>query len=173
MWTIEELGAAVALTLSAGSRSGVEEGLRWGLVAARLGWSLLPLLGLSLIRWVEGSSRLPLLAAPLLAAVILLHPAHAPAALLLLAMGAWLGAGSRPARLRQGALIAGLGLGLAALWLVPLLAHLRMALPLAWGEASPSALLHMLARQPLIWHTPAPLPRGYGRKVRTAPAATR
>ena len=28
-------GAFVALTLSAGSRSGVEEGLRWGLVAAR------------------------------------------------------------------------------------------------------------------------------------------
>ena len=29
-------GAFVALTLSAGSRSGVKEGLRWGLVAARL-----------------------------------------------------------------------------------------------------------------------------------------
>ncbi|HKW96064.1 MAG TPA: hypothetical protein VJX92_29520, partial [Methylomirabilota bacterium] len=31
-------GAFAALTLSAGCRSGVEEGLRWGLVAARLGW---------------------------------------------------------------------------------------------------------------------------------------
>jgi hypothetical protein len=144
-------GAFTALTLSAGSRSGVEEGLRWGLVAARLGWSLLPLLGLSLTRWVEGSSRLPLLAAPLLGAVILLHPAHAPAALLLLAMGAWLGAGHRPARLRQGALITALGLGLAALWLLPLLAHLRMALPLAWGDASPRALLRVFALQPLTW----------------------
>src|SRR5207253_89419 len=57
-------GAFVAMTLSAGSRSGVEEGLRWGLVAARLGWSLLPLLGLSLIRWVDGRSRFPLLAPP-------------------------------------------------------------------------------------------------------------
>ena len=144
-------GAFIAMTLSAGSRSGVEEGLRWGLVAARLGWSLLPLLGLSLIRWVEGSSRLPLLAAPLLAAVILLHPAHAPAALLLLLMGVWLGVGGRRARVRQGALIAALGLGLAALWLLPLLAHLRMALPLAWGDASPRALLRMLALQPLVW----------------------
>ncbi len=39
-------GALVALTLSAGSRSGVEEGLRWGLIAARLGWGVLPLLAL-------------------------------------------------------------------------------------------------------------------------------
>jgi len=144
-------GAFIALTLSAGSRSGVEEGLRWGLVAARLGWGLLPLLGLSLIRWVEGSSRLPFLAAPLLAAVILLHPAHAPAAILLLVMGAWLGVGGRRARVRQGALVAALGLGLAALWLLPLLAHLRMALPLAWGDASAPALLRVLALQPLVW----------------------
>ncbi len=144
-------GAFVAMTLSAGSRSGVEEGLRWGLVAARLGWSLLPVLGLSLVRWVEGSSRLPLLAAPLLAAVILLHPAHAPAAILLLVMGAWLGVGGPRARVCQGALVAALGLGLAALWLLPLLAHLRMALPLAWGDASPPALLRVFVLQPLLW----------------------
>jgi hypothetical protein len=144
-------GAFIAMTLSAGSRSGVEEGLRWGLVAARLGWSLLPLLGVSLIRWVEGRSRLPLLAAPLLATVILLHPAHAPAALLLIFMGAWLGVGERRARVRQGALVTALGLGLAAVWLLPLLAHLRMALPLAWGDASPPALLRVLALQPLVW----------------------
>jgi hypothetical protein len=144
-------GAFIAMTLSAGSRSGVEEGLRWGLVAARLGWSLLPLLGLSLARWVEGRSRLPLLTAPLLAAVILLHPAHAPAAFLLLVMGAWLGVGGRRARVRQGALVAALGLSLAALWLLPLLAHLRMALPLAWGDASVPSLLRVLALQPLVW----------------------
>ena len=34
-------GALMALTLSAGCRSGVEEGLRWGLVGARLGWGAL------------------------------------------------------------------------------------------------------------------------------------
>ncbi len=144
-------GAFIAMTLSAGSRSGVEEGLRWGLVAARLGWSLLPVLGLSLVRWVEGSSRLPLLAPPLLAAVILLHPAHAPAAILLLVTGAWLGVGGRRARVRQGVLVAALGLGLATLWLLPLLAHLRMALPLAWGDASVPSLLRVLALQPLVW----------------------
>jgi hypothetical protein len=144
-------GAFVAMTLSAGSRSGVEEGLRWGLVAARLGCGLLPVLGFSLTRWVEGGARLPILAAPLLAAIVLLHPAHAPAALALLALAAWLGVGDRHTRLGQGALVAALGLGLAALWLVPLLAHLRMALPLAWGNASPLALLRGLALQPLIW----------------------
>ncbi len=142
-------GAFVALTLSAGSRSGVEEGLRWGLVAARLGWGLLPLVALSLVGWVEGARRAPLLAAPLVAAVILLHPAHAPAALLLVGFGARFGEGARPRRFAQAALVAALGLGLSALWLVPLLAHLDMALPLAWGDASPLGLLRQLAR-PLV-----------------------
>lgn len=50
-------GAFVALTLSAGCRSGVEEGLRWGLVGARLGWGALPVLGLVLLRWASGWSR--------------------------------------------------------------------------------------------------------------------
>ena len=50
-------GAFLALTLSGGSRSGVEEGLRWGLIAARLGWSLLPLLALSLRPWTGRASR--------------------------------------------------------------------------------------------------------------------
>src|SRR6266571_5340975 len=56
-------GAFLALTLSAGSRSGVEEGMRWGLVAARLGWGVLPLLALSLHGWVEGK-RPPVAARP-------------------------------------------------------------------------------------------------------------
>ena len=142
-------GAFVALTLSAGSRSGVEEGLRWGLVAARLGWGLLPLVALSLVNWVEGGRRAPLLAAPLVAAVILLHPAHAPAALLLVGLGAWFGTGERSRRLGQAALVTALGLGLSALWLLPLLAHLGMALPLAWGDASPLALLRQFVR-PLV-----------------------
>ena len=142
-------GAFVALTLSAGSRSGVEEGLRWGLVAARLGWGLLPLVALSLVRWVEGGRRVPVAAALPVAAVILIHPAHAPAALLLLGLGAWFGDGVRSRRLTQAGLVAALGLGLSGLWLLPLLAHLDMALPLAWGDASPLALLRQLAR-PLV-----------------------
>jgi len=142
-------GAFVVLTLSAGSRSGVEEGLRWGLIAARLGWGLLPLVALSLVAWVEGARRMPLGAVPLIAAVVLLHPAHAPAALILLALGASFGVGDRRRRVLQAAAVGALALGLSALWLLPLLAHLRMALPLAWGDASVSGLLRELAR-PLV-----------------------
>ena len=143
-------GAFIALTLSAESRSGVEEGLRWGLIAARLDWGLLPLVALSLVNWVEGGRRAPLLAAPLVAAIILLHPAHAPAAFLLVALGACFGAGDSPRRLGQAALVAALALGLSGLWLLPLLAHLGMALPLAWGDASALGLLRQLATRPLV-----------------------
>jgi hypothetical protein len=142
-------GALVALTLSAGSRSGVEEGLRWGLVAARLGWGVLPLLALCLLRWAEGAARAPLASAALVAAVILLHPAHAPAAVVLVALAALRAAPRRP-RLGEAALILAGGLGLAALWLLPLLAHLRMALPLAWADAGLLALGRRLASQPVL-----------------------
>jgi hypothetical protein len=143
-------GAFIALTLSAESRSGVEEGLRWGLVAARLGWGLLPLVALSLVNWVEGGRRAPLLAGPLVAAVILLHPAHAPAAFLLVALGACFGAAGSARRLGQAALVAALALGLCGIWLLPLLAHLGMALPLAWGDASALGILRQLATRPLV-----------------------
>jgi hypothetical protein len=142
-------GAFVALTLSAGSRSGVEEGLRWGLVAARLGWGLLPLVALSLVGWVEGARRAPLLAPLLIASVILVHPAHAPAALALLALGAWRGERDGRRRMAQAAAVAALAFGLSAVWLLPLLVHLRMALPLAWGDSSPLGLLRQIGR-PLI-----------------------
>lgn len=142
-------GAFLALTLSAGSRSGVEEGLRWGLVAARLGWAALPLLALSLCRWTA-APRPPLAASALLAAIILTHPAHAPAGVALVFLAAWHGPGSRRARLGQAALLSALAGGLAAFWLLPLLAHLGMALPLAWGEPSLATLARSVARQPLL-----------------------
>ncbi|MFI5325648.1 MAG: hypothetical protein ACHQ7H_05390 [Candidatus Rokuibacteriota bacterium] len=142
-------GALVALTLSAGSRSGVEEGLRWGLVAARLGWGALPLLALCLLRWAEGAARPPLASAALVAAVILLHPAHAPAAVVLVALAA-LHAAPRRARLAEAALIIAAGFALAAIWLLPLLAHLRMALPLAWADAGLLALARRFVSQPVL-----------------------
>jgi hypothetical protein len=172
-------GAFVALTLSAGSRSGVEEGLRWGLVAARLGWGVLPLLAWSLLRWAERGGRPPLVAAPLVAAVLLLHPAHAPTAAALVVLAAWRQE-PRLRRLGGAAAILGLALGLGAVWLLPLLAHLTMALPLAWADASPAALLGRLASQPTVvvlaalgaaaWWRRARLPAAAGWLLGLAPA---
>ena len=142
-------GAFLALTLSGGSRSGVEEGLRWGLIAARLGWSLLPLLALSLRPWT-GRATPPLPAAVILASIILIHPAHAPAGLVLVFLRAAEGPGGLRARIGTAGLLTLAAGGLAAFWLVPLLAHLEMALPLAWGDSSPGALAGQIVTQPLL-----------------------
>jgi hypothetical protein len=147
-------GAFLALTISAESRSGIEEGLRWGLVAARLGWGLLPLLALSLLPWLEGTGRPRARPALLVAAVILSHPAHLPAALLLVLLAGLCAPGGWRAWWREGAWVVGAGLGIAAFWLLPLMVHLMvgppMALPLAWGDASLSALASGFARRPLL-----------------------
>ncbi|MBI2526936.1 MAG: hypothetical protein HYV93_13250 [Candidatus Rokubacteria bacterium] len=142
--------AVLALTLSAESRSGAEEGVRWGLVAARLGWGLLPLLALSLLRWAGGDPRAPVSASLLLAAVVLVHPAHVPAGLALIGLAALVGSGTPARRLGDAALLTGLGLGLAAFWMLPLLAHLSLALPLAWGDADLAALGRKVLGRPLI-----------------------
>lgn len=143
-------GALVALTLSAGCRSGVEEGLHWGLVAARLGWGVLPLLALTLLRWVDGvAARPPGGAALLVAVVTLLHPAHVPAAVAIVVVAA-LQAEPRRQRLADAALVLGFGLALASAWLVPLVAHLEMALPLAWLDPSPATLGWRLLSQPVL-----------------------
>ena len=141
-------GGFLALTLSAGSKSGLEEGLRWGMVAARLGWGVLPLLALALHRWTERPAA-PLVAAPLLAAVLLCHPAHWPAGVAIVMLAAWHGPGPRWARLCEGVLLAAAGTGLAGFWLLPLLAHRSMALPLAWGDHSLGALAGTIATRPL------------------------
>jgi len=81
-------GAFVALTLSAGLASGVDGGVRTGMVGARLAWALLPLLLWLLARGRRASRPLSLVVPPLLAAVTLLHPAQLPAAVLLLGLAA-------------------------------------------------------------------------------------
>src|SRR4029079_17074447 len=121
--------------LSGGSRSGVEEGLRWGLIAARLGWALLPPLPLSLRPWTE-RAKLPLPAAMIFASLILIHPAHAPAGLVLVFLCAAEGPGGLRSRMTSAGLLTFASAGLAGFWLVPLLSHLDMALPLAWGDSS-------------------------------------
>lgn len=147
-------GAFLVLTISAESRSGIEEGLRWGLVAARLGWGLLPLLALSLLPWLEDTGRPRAWPALLMAAVILAHPAHLPAALLLVLLAGLVAPGGWRAWWRDTAIVLGAGLGIASFWLLPLVAHLvvapTMALPLAWADASPIALASAFARRPLL-----------------------
>ena len=120
-------GAFLALTISAESRSGIEEGLRWGLVAARLGWGLLPLLALSLLPWLEGTGRPRAWPALLVAAVALAHPAHLPAALALVLLAGVCAPGGWRAWWRDAALVVGVGLGLAGFWLLPLMAAPRGA----------------------------------------------
>jgi hypothetical protein len=143
-------GAFLALTLSAGSRSGVEEGLRWGLVSARLGWGLLPLLALALLRWVEGAGRPSLWGAPLLAAIIVTHPAHAPAGVALILLAAVSGTRLTRARIEASLLLLLAGIGLSGFWLIPLLAHLDMALPLAWGDNSIGVITHLFKATPAL-----------------------
>ena len=146
--------AFLALLISAGSRSGAEEGVRWGLVAARLGWGLLPLLAFALVPWVEGRPRPRAMPALLVAAVILAHPAHGALAVLLVALAGALAPAPRRRTLGGAAAVVALGLGLAAFWLLPLIAHLvvgpPMALALAWADASLVGLAGAFASRPLL-----------------------
>src|SRR5262249_50553362 len=159
-------GAFLAATLSGDCRSGVEEGLRWGLVSSRLAWGLVPLLGLALWRWTS-----PTAAPPALAAIVLPHPAHAPAGLALVGLAASEAPGPRARRLGQASVVVALGLGLAAFWLLPFAAHIRMALPLAWGPRSPSALPAPLAPRRLLLGLAAAAAAGLTPCLRTrAPA---
>src|SRR5256712_825603 len=72
-------GAFVALTLSAGLASGVDGGVRTGVVGARPPWALLPSLLGRLARWAEDERPPSPMVPPLLSAVPLLHPAQLPA----------------------------------------------------------------------------------------------
>ena len=143
--------AFVALTLSAGLRGGVEESLRWGILTGRLGLGLLPLLALSIRPWVEADRR-PTWAPVALAAVVLAHPASAPAGVVLLGLAALLALILRPQRatLLAAAAVVGLGGLLAAFWLVPFLWRRAWVVPLAWGEADLASVLGGLAARPLV-----------------------
>jgi hypothetical protein len=150
-------GAFVALTLSAGVASGVESGVRWGMVAARLGWALIPLLALVLIRWSDvASGDAPRRGAPfpssaivLLAGIVLTHPAHLPTAIAVVLLAAASGRGSRRARARAAAVGLAVAAVSTAFWTLPLIARLEHARPLAWGSLS--AVLEPLATRPLAW----------------------
>ena len=126
-------GAFVALTFSAGTASGVEGGVHIGMVGARLAWALLPLLLLALVRWTEGGGPLPRLAVPILAAIVLTHPAQLPAAVVLVLLSAHV-AEPRGPRFRAAAGILAVTAALTGFWTVPLLARLPHTRALAWGD---------------------------------------
>ena len=130
--------AFVALTLSAGAPSGVEEGLRWGMIGARLGLGLLPLLALSVLPWAR-DGRIPIWAPPLLAAILLSHPyLFVPALLFVVLVAVALGwSTKRWGRTAfQTSLLIAAGLGLAAFWVLPLLFRASYTLSMAWSHGA-------------------------------------
>jgi hypothetical protein len=129
-------GGFVALTLSAGLGSGVEGGIHMGMVPARLGWALLPLLPLVLAGWMSGRPRFPWAVVPLVAGVVLTHPAHLPAAVVLVLLAALFGQTRRRAAFAHAVTALALAAGLTAFWTVPLLAHVAHTRALAWGTLS-------------------------------------
>jgi hypothetical protein len=145
-------GAFVALTLSLwpALMSGVEGGVRVGMAPARLGWALLPLLACVLLRWSRGVGPFPVrTAVPLVAAVVLTHPAHLPAALALVALAA-LSVAPRPRRLAVATGWLALAALLTAFWTLPLLARVASTRALAWGALTPGGLLETLRAHPLM-----------------------
>ena len=126
-------GAFVALTLSAGTTSGVEGGVHIGMIGARLAWALIPLLLLLLVPWIEEDRRLPSSAALLVAAILLTHPAAMPAAVTLIAVGA-LVRPPRGGRLGSALVALGLATAMTAFWTLPLVLRLDHTRALAWGD---------------------------------------
>jgi hypothetical protein len=143
-------GAFVALTLSLWPTltSGVEGGVHVGMVPARLGWALLPLLAAALVRWTEGGPFPSRSVVPLVAAVVLTHPAHGPAAVAVVGVAAlarrhrWRRAGTALGWLSLAGLV-------SAFWAVPLLARLANARALAWGEVTIVGLRDTILAHPL------------------------
>jgi hypothetical protein len=136
-------GAFIALTLSAGLASGVNGGVRTGMVGARLAWALLPIVLLLVARWAEGRRRLSPAVPPLLAAVALLHPAQLPAAVALVALGACSQAPRRE-RVREALSSLALAAALTGFWTLPLLVRIAETRALAWGTLSLAELARPL-----------------------------
>jgi hypothetical protein len=128
-------GAFVASTLSAGLASGVEGGIQWGMVPARLGWALLPVVALSAAGSMNGHGR-PWTNAALVATVVLVHPAHAPAAAVIVVLAALVSIRRRHVALAAAAVALALAAGLTAFWTLPLLVRVEHTRALAWGTLS-------------------------------------
>jgi len=144
-------GALAALTLSAGVTSGVEGGVHIGMLPARFGWALLPLLALALVHWIEDESPPPWgLALITMAAVVVTHPAHVPAAATLVVIAALSAPGSHGRRMLDGAVLLVGAAALASFWSLPLLLRLEHTRALAWGSLTLGDVGSLLARHPLL-----------------------
>ena len=136
-------GAFVALTLSLwpALMSGVEGGVRVGMAPARLGWAMLPLLLGVLVPWADGVAPFPARAVvPLAALIVLTHPAHLPAAVVLVLLAA-LAAPPRGRRLAVALAWLGVAALVTAFWTLPLVARLGETRALAWGRLAESVPL--------------------------------
>lgn len=142
--------AFIALTLSAGIASGVEGGVRVGMVAARLAWALVPVTLLVLHRRRQEAAGPVAWTAPLLAAIVLMHPAHLPVAAAAIVLAVFTPASDRRARVVAAAGALGLGALLTGFWSVPLVARLAETRALAWGDLTLAGLLDALLRHPLL-----------------------
>jgi len=143
-------GAFVSLTLSARIASGVEGGVHTGMLAARLAWAFLPLVGIAAIRWADGATPFPKRIVLLAALVVLTHPAHLPAIVAIVFLAAAVASPPTAARWRQAVAGLGLALALSAFWSLPLLARLGETRPLAWGALAETIAPTKLLGQPLV-----------------------
>ncbi len=142
--------AFLALTLSAGLRGGIEEGLRWGMLTSRLSMGCLPLLALSLRPWIE-TGRTPVWAPVAAAAIVLSHPANAPATVIILGAATLLCAALRPrGTLLTAVTLAGIAVALTAFWTFPFIGRRGWVVPLAWGQASEIGFLGAVRSQPIL-----------------------
>ena len=144
-------GALVALTLSSGVVSGVEGGVHIGMLPARFGWALLPLLALALIHWTEHEAPPPWgLALITMAAIVVTHPAHTPAAATLVVVAALSAPGPRARRMVEAAVLLADAVALTSFWTLPLLIRLGHTRALAWGSLTLGDVGTLLARHPLL-----------------------
>src|SRR4030095_6001661 len=126
-------GGGARLPGRPGAGRGVGAGVHIGMVGARLAWALVPLLLLALVPWLEEERRISRSAVLVTAAIVLLHPAMLPAAVVLILVGA-IARPTRARRLATGLAALALAAALTAFWTWPLLLRLANARALAWGE---------------------------------------
>jgi len=138
-----------------------------GMVAARLGWALLPLVPLALSRFARGDHAGSVSGAAVVAAIALLHPAHLPTAVVFVLLAAAVRPERRARRLAHASALLALATGVTAFWTLPLLFRLSSARALAWGALSvpavPFAVALGVAALPALRLSAPPLERALAR----------